>query len=106
MELLFMKKIDPKLKELIKNKMDNFKEFIIKVSSSQRKKEIESLVIKSFKIFMFIIMIDRDKMDKQISEFISKFEIADEHRAKIEDYYLCFLTFKDWFLQLFIQLYI
>ena len=87
------------IKEILYSRIDEFKNVVINQCNDEENKIKIDTVFKDIwfsKIMMFIILINDNKMDEQIHEFINKFNLKDdeEWKNKIKDYYKYFLEVK------------
>lgn len=87
------------IKEILFNRITEFKKLIISYCDDEENKNKIENVFKDIwftKIMMFIILINCNKMDEQINEFIEKFKLVnnEEWQTKIKEYYNYFLEVK------------
>ena len=83
--------IPNELKETLSQKIKNFKKFIYEIVPENKKDllndEFKDIENNYMKILMFVIFLTEKNMEKNINEFIQKFEIAESHKNKISQYY-------------------
>ena len=88
------------LEILLKDKIKELGNFLIEICTDQSKKnDIKETLIElpMFKILLFISFLDLNKIDHQITDFISLFKLNDteENRIKIFNYIQFFISVKE-----------
>ena len=91
------------IKNILFTKIEDFKNLIINLCNNDNDKNKINDTFKDlsfWKIMLFIMLINDNKMDGQINEFLEKFNIInnDENKNQIKEYYNYFLNVKSVFL--------
>ena len=84
---------------ILKDKVKNLGEYLISICNDESKKQDirESLIgLPTYKILLFISFLDLDKIDHQISDFVTLFKLNDtnENRIEIKKYIDYFIDIK------------
>ena len=84
---------------LLKNKIKDLGEFLLSFCENETKKQdIKDALIDLpfYKILLFISFLDNNKIDNQINDFITLFQLNDsqENREKIKEYIEYFFQIK------------
>ena len=67
------------LKILIQEKIKSFMEFVKTIAPPEKQHEIDNFKIDYVKTMLFLMSINEQKLEHHIDEFMTKFNISDEH---------------------------
>lgn len=94
------------LKDKLEPKLTNFLSFLTTDCIKAENKEefnsyIEDLKHNNFKIFMFVITLNEENLEKHVDKFMLQFQIEPNNKEKLTQYYLYFLEIKKLIYQSF-----
>ena len=88
------------IETILKEKISNLGSFLLSICNDKnKKKDIEKKLKKlpTYKILLFITLLDKNKIDYQINDFINIFSLnnTEENINKIKEYILYFIEIKE-----------